>query len=124
MARTLTICDRSTDGRSRSEFTLDFITDRVTIRELIRSRVYQEAQDQKLASGVFRRLAQPAGENAVSGCRQLDWKQHFELALKAFQLRQVLVLVDDRQLDELDAEIEIRPDTRVTFLRLVPLVGG
>jgi len=26
--------------------------------------------------------------------------------------------------DELDDEIEIRPDTTVTFLKLVPLVGG
>ncbi len=124
MARTLTICDRSTDGRSQSEFTLDFITDRVTVRELIRSRVYQEVQDQKLASGVFQGLAQPAEQNTVGGRRELDWKQQFELALKAFEWRQVLVLVSDRQLDELDAEIEIEPDARVTFLRLVPLVGG
>jgi hypothetical protein len=106
MAKTLTICDRSTDGRSQSEFMLDFITDRITARELIRSRVYQEVQDQKLASGVFQGLAQPAEKNAASGRRQLDWKQQFELALKAFEWRQVLVLVGDRQLDGLDAEIE------------------
>jgi hypothetical protein len=34
------------------------------------------------------------------------------------------LLVDDRQVDELEEEIEIRPDTTVTFLKLVPLVGG
>ena len=34
------------------------------------------------------------------------------------------MLVDDRQVDELDEEIEIRPDTTVTFLKLVPLLGG
>jgi len=34
------------------------------------------------------------------------------------------LLVNDRQVDELEDEIEIRPDTTVTFLKLVPLVGG
>jgi len=34
------------------------------------------------------------------------------------------LLVDDRQVDEFDYEIEIRPDTTLTFLKLVPLVGG
>jgi hypothetical protein len=34
------------------------------------------------------------------------------------------LLVDDRQVEELEEVIEIRPDTTVTFLKLVPLVGG
>jgi hypothetical protein len=32
--------------------------------------------------------------------------------------------VDDRQVDTLDDEIALRPDTTVSFLKLVPLVGG
>ena len=34
------------------------------------------------------------------------------------------VLVDDRQLDGLDDEIAVRPETEVRFVKLVPLVGG
>ena len=33
-------------------------------------------------------------------------------------------LVDDRQVDDLDQEIVLTPDTDVRFLKLVPLVGG
>ncbi len=35
-----------------------------------------------------------------------------------------MLLVDGRQCFDLDAEIDRRPDTPVTFLRLVPLAGG
>jgi hypothetical protein len=46
------------------------------------------------------------------------------LAKRAFYTNGFILLVDDRQVDELDDEIVIRPDTTVTFLKLVPLVGG
>lgn len=124
MPSTLTFCDRSTDGRIRHESTIDFLTDRVTVRELIRSRVYQEVQDYNLhASGVFHGLVQPPSDDR-RGKTQIDWQVQFDLALQAFKWRQVLVLIDDRQLEDLETEIDINPGTRVTFLRLVPLVGG
>ena len=34
------------------------------------------------------------------------------------------MLVDDRQVDELDEEITVSGDTSVAFVKLVPLVGG
>jgi hypothetical protein len=34
------------------------------------------------------------------------------------------VLVGDRQPDSLDEEITVGPETRVSFVKLVPLVGG
>jgi hypothetical protein len=34
------------------------------------------------------------------------------------------VLVDDRQVQSLDDQIDLRHDSTVTFLRLMPLVGG
>lgn len=125
MPKTLTVRDRSTDGRLPYEATLDFLTDRVSVRELIRSRVYQEVQDQKLhPAGSSRGLVQPPDLDGAEGRAELDWTVRYELALKAFEWRQFVVLVDDRQLDDLDAEIEIKPGTVVTFLKLVPLVGG
>jgi hypothetical protein len=44
--------------------------------------------------------------------------------LGAFAGNQIIVLVDDHQVESLDEEIVVRPDTRVSFLRLTPLVGG
>jgi hypothetical protein len=33
-------------------------------------------------------------------------------------------LLEDRQLETLDEEIELKPGMQVNFVRLVPLVGG
>ena len=46
------------------------------------------------------------------------------LALRGFERNAFLVIVDDRQVTDLDAEIRLAPDTDITFVRLVPLVGG
>ena len=46
------------------------------------------------------------------------------MALDGFRRNAFFVVVDDRQVTELDAEIRIRPETAITFVRLVPLVGG
>ena len=56
--------------------------------------------------------------------RKLDWHAQSRAALEAFGRNGFLLLVDERQIESLDEEIRVRPETRVTFLKLVPLVGG
>ena len=131
MPATLTIRDETPDGEALSEWALDVLTERITVRELIRSRVYQEVQDyNRSRADVFRGLVQPEGaERALNGWklkkrRELDWKRQYERGMEAFEENQVLILVNDRQAESLDEVIEVGPDTRVTFLRLTPLVGG
>ena len=46
------------------------------------------------------------------------------LALHGFARNAFLVIVDDRQVTDLEAEIRLAPGTDITFIRLVPLVGG
>ncbi|HEX8231187.1 MAG TPA: hypothetical protein VF826_18050 [Chloroflexia bacterium] len=45
-------------------------------------------------------------------------------ALQAFEDRLYYVFVDDAQGEWLDQPVRLRPGSSVTFLRLVPLVGG
>jgi len=45
-------------------------------------------------------------------------------ALEAFKRNAFFVLVDDRQVDDLEQVLTLRPDSRVSFVRLTPLVGG
>ena len=96
--------------------------ERITVRELIRSRVYQEVKDFNVRQPhVFRGLVQPTGaEQALNGFtlrkgRQIDWKEQFERAVEAYQRKQILVIADDKQLESLDQEVVIRPDTVVSF---------
>ncbi len=93
--------------------------------------MYQEVQDYNLkAPEFFRGLVQPAdAEKTLNGIkikkgRQLDWQKQFEVALEAFEANRILILVNERQVESLDEEIVVEPETQVTFLRLVPLVGG
>jgi hypothetical protein len=133
MVASLTIRDVNTlnldsDG---SVFVLDFLTERITVRELIRSRVYQEVKDYNTSQPeYFRGLVQPTDtEKTLNGykfrqLRQIDWEKQFEKAIAAFEGNGFVILVDDEQVTELEEEIVVAPKTSVTFLKLVPLVGG
>ncbi len=125
--------DETTSGLTTNELTLHFLDERVTVRELIRGRVYQEVTEYNArASGHFRGLVQPTeAEVLLNGNgyklregRRIDWEAQYEKAVRAFQGNGFLLLVDDRQVTELDEVVELRHDSTVSFLRLVPLVGG
>jgi hypothetical protein len=45
-------------------------------------------------------------------------------ALQAFEDGLFLVIVDDKEERELDGEVFLKPDSQLTFLRLVALAGG
>lgn len=132
MTTTLTIRDEEMTGKTVNEFSLEFPTERITVRELIRSRVFQEVKDHnaKQNQAEFQGLVQPTDtERTLNGfrlkkARQIDWKQQFEKAVQAFENNQVLILVNDRQTESLEEEIEVATDTSIAFLRLTLLVGG
>jgi hypothetical protein len=131
MSGTLTIRDETLAGGPLREWALEVAAEKLSVRELIRSRVYQEVQDYNFRRGsVFQGLVQPEdAEKALNGWklkkpRPLDWKRQFDRAVEAFEKNQILILVNDRQAESLDEEFVIGPQTRVTFLRLTLLVGG
>ncbi|MEO1699439.1 MAG: hypothetical protein AAFU73_19265 [Planctomycetota bacterium] len=138
MPATLSVYDESTAGDRGAPIVLRFPSEEITVRELIRERVYQEVQDHnlrqadpsRLGDGTFRGLVQPKNaEPALDGYRmreprEVDWREQYELALEAFEARRVIVLVNKRQADALDERVMVAPSTDVAFLKLVPLVGG
>jgi hypothetical protein len=56
--------------------------------------------------------------------RIVDVELQISTALAAFKNNGFFLLVNDKQLTELDDEIIITPNTSVSFLKLIPLVGG
>ena len=130
MPTTLRIRDESPSGETLGESVLEFVTERITVRELIRSRVYQEVQDYNLKRTTRNpQLVQLGAADRVRNGKAhtgqpVHWKPQVELAIKAFEQNRVIIVVGDRQAERLDDEIIIAPETCVTFLKIVPLAGG
>jgi hypothetical protein len=131
MAITLTIHDETVLGGKDPALTLDFLNEIITVRELIRERVYEEVRLYNATSPeYFRGLVQPKdAEMTLNGVkirerRKVDWEAQYQLALEAFARNGFFILVNDHQVESLDETILLTPATQVSFIRLIPLVGG
>ena len=127
----LTIRDESATGETLLELTLHVSVERITVRDLIRQRVRHEVEQyNRRKPETFRGLVQPTdSERTLNGYRlkqprDIDADTQLAKAIDAFAGNQIIMLVDDRQVESLDEEIVVGPQTRVSFLRLTPLVGG
>ncbi len=131
MPTTLTIHDETASGQKTNTFTLACLTERITVRELIRARIYQEVQDyNQKEPEYFRGLVEPTqAERVLNGYklkakRKIDWQEQFQRALESFGRNGFFVLVGNKQAESLEEEFEVKVDTEVAFVKLVPLVGG
>ena len=133
MLTKLLIRDETTASLGKTEhiFTVLISGEKISIRELIRLRVTQEVEEfNSRQPAVFRMLIQPNDtERTLNGFkfhkpRPDNPVTQYEKAIEAFEGNGFIVLVDDRQVERLDDEIALHPETSVTFLKLVPLVGG
>jgi hypothetical protein len=129
MPLTIALNDETTSGESRSAGTFQFDNANLTLRDLIRLRVQQEvARFNEADYEVFRGLVQPEeSERILNGVRTrptLDWQKQFAKAITAFNGNGFLVLIDDRQIIDLDECLSITSQSKITFLKLVPLIGG
>jgi hypothetical protein len=123
--------DETTSGTRHTAWHLEIFEEQITLREVIRRRVFQEVAEYNAGEQqVFRGLVQPSDtEQALNGYRlrrpkRVDAEKQFARAVEAFGRNGFLVLVDDRQVEDLDAMLDLRMGTEITFLKLVPLVGG
>jgi hypothetical protein len=132
----LSVRDQSPAGQSLYELSLDFLSESITVRELIRERVHHEVREfnRHRDKVTFNGLVQPSdAELDLNGPRHsyrlkkhrtLDWETQFALASEAFESNGFFILIDDKQAESLDQQFVIGPATHVSFVKLVPLVGG
>jgi hypothetical protein len=131
---TLTVRDETTAGETLAALELQLTAETVTVAELIRARVHQEVREHNAKTatgrGRFFGLVQPSDtERELNGYRMsrprlVDADKQTEIALAAFERGNILLLVDDRQVEDIDQAVTLRQGSTVTFLKLVPLVGG
>jgi|SRR5215469_11180026 len=125
----LSILDETTTGGCQKAGDFRFDAPTATLREIIRQRVQQEVDRfNQTDREIFRGLVQPeVNERILNGVRErplLDPEKQFAKAIAAFNGNGFLVFIDDCQITNLDEAIQLTPQTKVTFLKLVPLIGG
>ena len=126
----LTIRDETATGRPTGTMELD-VPEVITLRELIRLRVREEvARYNAQPAERFRGLVRPVdAEEDLNGYRmprphRIDWERQADAAVEAFGRNGFIVLVGDRQVEDLDEELSLDDASDVAFVRLVALVGG
>lgn len=127
----ITIQDESMTGKLLNELLLQIDDETITVADLIKARVYAEVEQFNQGSHPnYFGLVQPAAaERVLNGYKMkkgavIDAEKQAYVALDAFQKNGFFVLVDDYQVGDLTEEILIDDDTKVSFVRLTPLVGG
>jgi len=128
----LSVRDETVSGQSLYELSLEFLSERITVRELLRERVHHEVREfnRHQDNLIFQGLVQPGdAERTLNGIklrthRALDWEAQFALAVEGFAANAYFVIIDDRQAESLDETFVVGPQTSVSFVKLTPLVGG
>jgi hypothetical protein len=128
---TVTVRDETPSGKAIDSWVLPDLPTTITARELLRLRVREEVARFNAAEPEFYHgLVQPTdAEATLNGYRlrekrMLDWEKQADAAGTAFVRNGFVMLVGDHQIEELDEIIDLSRDPEVSFVRLVPLVGG
>jgi hypothetical protein len=141
------IVDGRPEGPRLKSVLVEFTETRITAGDLIRRTVEEQVWDllhrKKLVlEDVTRALdrqyltdediEQQGKEGAIrfrrrrerGGVRTIDPEKAVERAKRAFRSGVYRIIVDGRQVSRLDEKLTLAQSSRVTFLRLTPLVGG
>ncbi len=129
---TIQITDETSGRKAATRtWTLEFLDETISAQEFIRRRIYEEVLNYNTkTSDAYHGLVQPTEvERALNATkprarRKIDWEAQYAKALEGFERNGFIMLVDDAQIETLEQPIFLREGTTVTFLKLVPLVGG
>lgn len=131
MEITIRVEDCTLHGKLLHSLRLQLPSKAITAQELIRRYVLRFIEEQSTATALSRyHLFSPAAAEALLNNRdrhpkpEIDLERQCQLAFKAFERNGFLLLVDDRQIEQLDDSFFITPLSVIQFLRLTPLVGG
>jgi hypothetical protein len=103
------------------------------VRDLIAARVRKEVETYNAqAQEYFQGLIQPSDAEAtlngytykMRNKRHVDPEKQVFVAWDAFQKNRFFIMIDNKQVADLDEAILVEVSTKVSFLRLMPLVGG
>ncbi len=128
---TITVKDETFSGKILNEVLLHFKTEKVLVKDIIKERVLKEVENynNKLPQ-YFNGLVEPSdAEKTLNGYKLkpkklIDGEKQVYVALDAFLKNGYFLLIDDIQAENLEDEVLISNDTKISFIKLTPLVGG
>lgn len=132
MVLAVTVVDETTNGEIINKTQLRLVSERLTLRELITQRVRGEVEkfNAQHEHELFVGLVQPTDtERKLNGYRLrkprlISYDEQLALALRAFVSNGYFVLINDKQVDDLETAVTLTEQSKISFLKLVPLVGG
>jgi hypothetical protein len=118
-------------GGPGNSITLRDLITRIVHEEVEAFRVRQEERrltrilsQAEIERGVAVGKIDMGGHDPGESPQEVDAGQAVGAALQAFEDRFYYVFLDGVQQESLDQPVFLKPDSQVTFLRLVPLAGG
>jgi len=127
----IVISDELLNGTITNQFEISLESDTLTVRDLITKRVSIEIENyNKRLPQYFNGLIEPKeAERTLNGYKLkpkqlIDVEKQVYIALDAFQKNGFFVLVDNEQLEELEQQVVLKSTSKISFVKLTPLVGG
>ena len=136
----LSIVEKIVGQTERQVFTLRLASERISARDIVAKHVRDEvnrlndlarrshSEHNRVASFLVgdhsHELEQKLNKSNRKGPKTLEPTEEVKAALDSIQVRQVIVLFDDLEVEDFDADLTVTDQSKVIFLRLVPLVGG
>lgn len=104
---------------------------KISVKDIIIERVKYEVDNyNNKVTNQYYGLVQPTNAEKLLNkfklnvTEKVDVDKQIEVALLAFQSNGFFLLVDDKQVEELEQMIDVSEHQTVGFIKLTPLVGG
>ena len=127
----ITVHDENFAGKVLNQILIEIEQDTCTLKDLIEARVKIEVEKfNELLPKYYQGLVQPTDSEVtlngykVGERKKIDAEEQVFVALDAFTKNAYFVLVDNKQVTELDEVIELHSERKISFIKLTPLVGG
>ena len=129
MSLALKIVDQTPGVHPPITRVLRLASERTTLRKLLAQRIEEEVVALNAGSDAMQPLVVPTERERSLNDRShkpriIDRGRQLAAAIEAFERTRILVVVNDRQVLDLDQPLIVTSDTEVRFVKLVPLVGG
>jgi len=125
------ISDELLNGTVTNQVEIRVENENISVEELIYKRVSIEVENyNSRLPEYFNGLVEPLdAEKTLNGYKLkkkqlIDAEKQTYIALDAFQKNGFFILVDNEQVDDLNQKIVLKSTSKISFIKLTPLVGG